>query len=219
MCLDIEHAIKTRLLKDIEDNPEEDGYDIIRRFITKYERSCQNIQKHKSSEYCRELIEKYYPYFPAWVFVELISFGDLVKLYEYYTERYPRRLKDSELLYSVRDLRNATAHSNCLINKLQKGTTKPSVKIIKFVSRINGIGKSMRTNKLSNKFLYDFVCLLYVYNEFINVDVVKEKRFKQIQEFLDGRVIRNKGYFDKNECIKTAYKFVKKVVDYMNEPY
>ena len=74
MCLDVEHALKTRLLKDIEDNPEEDGYDIIRRFVTKYERSCQNIQKHKSSEYCRELIEKYYPYFPAWVFVELISF-------------------------------------------------------------------------------------------------------------------------------------------------
>ena len=72
---------------------EEDGYDIIRRFVTKYERSCQNIQKHKSSEYCRELIEKYYPYFPAWVFVELISFGDMVKLYEYYMERYPGRLK------------------------------------------------------------------------------------------------------------------------------
>ena len=136
MCLDIEHAVKTRLLKDIEDNSEEDGYDIIRRFVTKYERSCRNIQKHKSSEYCRELIEKYYPYFPAWVFVELISFGDLVKLYEYYIERYPGRLKDSELLYSIRDLRNATAHSNCLINKLQKGTNKPSVKIIKFVSKV-----------------------------------------------------------------------------------
>lgn len=149
--------------------------------------------------------------------MELISFGDMVKLYEYYTERYPRRLKDSELLYSIRDLRNATAHSNCLINKLQKGTTKPSVKIVKFVSHIDGIGKSMRTNKLSNKFLYDFVSLLYVYNEFINVNVVKEKRFKQIQEFVDGRAMRNKEYFDKNECIKTAYTFVKKVIDYMNK--
>ena len=157
------------MLKDIEDNSEEDGYDIIRRFVTKYERSCRNIQKHKSSEYCRELIEKYYPYFPAWVFVELISFGDLVKLYEYYIERYPGRLKDSELLYSIRDLRNATAHSNCLINKLQKGTNKPSVKIIKFVSNI------------------------------------------------DGRAVKNKEYFEKNECIKTAYFFVKKVVDYINE--
>lgn len=217
MCLDIEHAVKTRLLKDIEDNSEEDGYDIIRRFVTKYERSCRNIQKHKSSEYCRELIEKYYPYFPAWVFVELISFGDLVKLYEYYIERYPGRLKDSELLYSIRDLRNATAHSNCLINKLQKGTNKPSVKIIKFVSNIDGIGEIMRTSKLSNKFLCDFVSLIYVYNEFICVDVVKEKRFKQLQEFIDGRAVKNKEYFEKNECIKTAYFFVKKVVDYINE--
>ena len=70
---------------------------------------------------------------------------------------------------------------------------------------------------MSNKFLYDFVSLLYVYNEFINVDVVKEKRFKQIQEFIDGRAVKNKEYFDKNECIKTAYTFVKKVVDYIIE--
>ena len=160
------------------------------------------------------MIEKYYPYFPAWVFVELISFGDLVKLYEYYIERYPGRLKDSELLYSIRDLRNATAHSNCLINKLQKGTNKPSVKIIKFVSNIDGIGEIMRTSKLSNKFLCDFVSLIYVYNEFICVDVVKEKRFKQLQEFI---AVKNKEYFEKNECIKTAYFFVKKVVDYINE--
>ena len=84
-----------------------------------------------------------------------------MKLYEYYMERYPGRLKDSDLLYSIRDLRNATAHSNCLINKLQKGTNKPSVKTIKFVSNIDGIGASMRKSKLSNKFLYDFVSLLY----------------------------------------------------------
>lgn len=216
MCLDVEHALKTRLLKDIEDNVDEDGYDIIRRFITKYERSTQNIQKHKSSEYCRELIEKYYPYFPAWVFVELISFGDLVKLYEYYTERYPGRLKDSELLYAVRDLRNAAAHSNCLINKLQKGNNKPSVKIIKFVSGIDGIGASMRKTKLSNKCLYDFVSLLYVYKEFVNADIVKERRFSQIKEFVDGRMIKNREYFETNECIKTAYLFVKKIVDYMS---
>ena len=216
MCLDIEHALKTRLLKDIEDNLEEDGYDIIRRFVTKYERSCQNIQKHKSSEYCRELIEKYYPYFPAWVFVESISFGDMVKLYEYYTERYPGRLKDCELLYSVRDLRNATAHSNCLINKLQKGNNKPSVKIVKFISNIDGIGESMRRNKLSNKFLCDFVTLLYVYEEFIYSDVMKERRFQQLQEFVDGRAVKNKIFFTKNESIKTAYFFAQKVVDYMN---
>ena len=214
MCLDIEHAMKTAMLKDIENNVQEDGYDIIRRFVTKYERCCQNIQKHKSSEYCRNLIEKYYPYFPAWVFVELISFGDMVKLYEYYNDRYPKRLRDGELLYSVRDLRNAAAHSNCLINRLQKGNIKPSVKVIKFVSQIDGIGTSMRKTKLSNKFLCDFVTLLYIYKEFITSDDVKRNRFTEIKEFIDGRVIRNMQYFEKNECIKSAYIFVKKIVDY-----
>ena len=63
----------------------------------------------------------------------------------------------------------------------------------------------MRKNKLSNKFLYDFVTLLYVYNEFINADVVKEKRFKQIQVFIDGRAIKNKEYFDKNEVDKLNF--------------
>ena len=53
----------------------------------------------------------------------------------------------------------------------------------------------MRKNKLSNKFLYDFVSLLYVYNEFISVNIVKEKRFQQMKEFLDGRVVKNKEYF------------------------
>lgn len=100
-----------------------------------------------------------------------------------------------------------------MINKLQKGTNKPSVKIVKFISNIDGIGTSMRKSKLSNKFLYDFVTLLYVYREFINAKVVKEKRFTQVKEFVDGRAIKNREYFDKNECIKTAYIFIKKVID------
>ena len=217
MCLDIEHALKTKLLKDIECNPQEDGYNIIRRYVTKYERTLSSIKNHSSSDYCRELIDKYYPYFPVWVFVELISFGDMVKLYEFYNETYPGRLKDGELLYNLRDLRNASAHSNCLINKLSKGNRIPSVKICKFVSEINGIGYTMRKSKLSNKFLCDFVTLIYVYNEFIESEIVRKKRYEQLKDFIDGRVIKNKDYFKKNERIKTAYFFVKKIVDYINE--
>ena len=32
----------------------------------------------------KDLIEKYYPYFPVWVFVELISFGDLLYFCSFY---------------------------------------------------------------------------------------------------------------------------------------
>lgn len=109
------------------------------------------------------------------MFIELISFGDMVKLYKYDIERYPGCLKYSELLYSIRDLRNATAHSNCLINKLQNGVNKPSVKSVKFISNIDEIGTSMRTNKLSNKFLYDFISLLYFLMNLLMQTLLRKK--------------------------------------------
>ena len=34
MCLDIEHYLKVKFLRAIENNPDEDGYDIIRRFVS-----------------------------------------------------------------------------------------------------------------------------------------------------------------------------------------
>ena len=90
MCLDIEHFLKVRLLHDIEVNPDEDGYRIIQKFLSQDTRlsSLCKIQGHKSSEYCKDLIEKYYPYFPAWVFVELISFSELTYLVDFYTKIY-----------------------------------------------------------------------------------------------------------------------------------
>jgi abortive infection bacteriophage resistance protein len=33
MCLDIEHALKVSLITHVENNPKEDGYELIRRFI------------------------------------------------------------------------------------------------------------------------------------------------------------------------------------------
>lgn len=215
MCLDIEHSIKVKLLNDIENNDSEDGYNIIRLFINANPRCCENIKRHKSSDYCKDLIEKYYPYFPAWVFVELISFSDLVQLYNFYSNQYPNRLINGDLLYAVRDLRNAAAHSNCLINKLRKGNNKPSVKIVKFVASNKQIGKSMRTSKLSNTFLYDFVTLLYVYNDFVASAKMKDLRLEEVKKFLSTRVVRNRQYFVNNNTLTTAYNFIKKIVDFL----
>lgn len=126
MCLDIEHALKVSLISHVERNPKEDGYELIRRFIgyTNSKGQQQNeyilkkIRSHKSSDYSKDLIEKYYPYFPVWVFVELISFGDLTYLIAFYDKLYSDPIVNNKFMNIVRDLRNASAHSNCLINKL-----------------------------------------------------------------------------------------------------
>ena len=215
MCLDIEHSLKTILIGDIEKNQEEDGYNIVEIFIKERPQCLHSIKNHSSSEYCKNLIEKYYPNFPVWAFMEVISFGDLVYLCKCYDKKYPKRIKNIDLLYSVRRLRNAVAHNNCLLNKLQKGSSRPPSQISKFVSQIDGIGRDMRKSKLSNTFLSDFTTLLYGYDYFVKSHNTKKERFEELNTFVHGRMIEHKEYFEKNECIKTAYQFVEKVVDYL----
>ena len=217
MCLDIEHSIKVKLINEITNNSLEDGYNIVRKFISKDEsfRILKNIRSHKSGEYCCDLIEKYYPYFPAWVFVELISFGDLVYFCSYYEEVYGVQIINNALMNTVRDVRNAAAHSNCLLNKMTEridSTKQVNSDISKFISNMKDISKTSRVNNLKYKFTNSFITLLYVYDKLM-IDDAKQKRYQQLREFINGRVIKNKDYFKSNTKIVGVYNFHKKVID------
>ncbi len=219
MCLDIEHYIKLSLLNKIEYN-NDDGYELIKKFIAKDTRVLKNINSHKSSEYCRGLIEKYYPYFPAWVFVELISFGTLTYLCDYFSEMYGDEIIDNKFLNIVRDIRNASAHSNCLINRLNdKLEGAPDKRIFDFVKNMKVFSKSAIRNSLSKRFLYNFTVLMYVYDNIVTSEGVKKTRYCELQELVDNRAVRNKSYFDKNNMIQSRYKYIKNVVDVMANMY
>lgn len=213
MTLDIEHSIKVKFLRAIENNPQEDGYDIIRLYVRTYPKKLQYVNSHVSSEYCKSLIDKYSPYYPAWVYVELISFGDLAGLCAFYNKHYNKRIIDTDFLNSVRDIRNAAAHSNCLINQLHRGKAKPLKEVSQHVCNIDGIGRNMRAAKMSNNFICDFVTLLYSYSIFISNDEMKKRRFAQLEDFFTTRMVKNRNYFEKNNLIKSSYEFLKKVID------
>lgn len=217
MCLDIEHVIKVRLIKNITNNPSEDGYDIARKFIAQDDnlRILKNIRSHKSGEYCKDLIEKYYPYFPVWVFVELISFGDLLYFCSFYEKIYGVQIINNKLMNTVRDVRNAAAHSNCLLNKMTEkidSTKQVNNEISSFIIGMKNISKTSRVNNLSYKFTNSFVTVLYVYDSLMN-EIPKQKRYKEIQEFMNGRVVKNKQFFQSNSKIVGVYNFHKKVID------
>ena len=217
MCLDIEHVIKVRLIKNITNNPSEDGYDIVRKFIDQDDnlRILKNIRSHKSGEYCKDLIEKYYPYFPVWVFVELISFGDLLYFCSFYEKIYGVQIINNKLMNTVRDVRNAAAHSNCLLNKMTEkidSTKQVNNEISSFIIGMKNISKTSRVNNLSYKFTNSFVTVLYVYDSLMN-EIPKQKRYKEIQEFMNGRVVKNKQFFQSNSKIIGVYNFHKKVID------
>lgn len=216
MCLDIEHAIKVRLVASITQNPEEDGYSLVRQFLKNEDnfRTLRELQQRRNGEYCRDLYEKYYPYFPAWVFVELVSFGTLLHFADFCNRMHQNALVDNALMNTVRDLRNAAAHSNCLMNQIctrREATKQPHAELVQFV-RSAGVSKSSCTNNLNFKFAHDITALLYVYDRLV-ADVPKSKRFAQLQEFMDNRVVRNRNFFSSNTKITGTYRFLKKVVD------
>ena len=47
-----------------------------------------------------------------------LSFGDLAYLVDFYSVLYNEPIISNKFMNAVRDIRNASAHSNCLINKL-----------------------------------------------------------------------------------------------------
>lgn len=218
MTLDIEHYLKVRLLNAIENNPKEDGYKIVQKFLTKDEHFyyLKEIRKHKSSAYCKSLIDTYYPYFPAWVFVELVSFGTLSYFCEFYREVYKYKIVDRILLNAVRDIRNAAAHSNCLINHLPRGNNKPHQSVKDQVKQITTIGENMRGNKLKNKVLYDFTCLLFLYDDLVPKSA-KVRQLKILKDFFTDRMILNKDWFKNNTVILSSYDYALKVLEYFVE--
>lgn len=216
MTSDIEHFIKVRFIREVTDNPDEDGYNIIKGFLSEDSsfRYLKEISKHKASGYCKDLIDKYYPYFPAWVFVELISFGTLSYLCSFYSKKYSTpAIGESLLLNSVRDLRNASAHSNCMLNNLDKWNNENKYQYISNkLGKLPGISKKRKNKQLRNKFVYDFVCLIYAYNIIVPECPSKEHRRKELRKLFFVRMREHSDWFVKNAAISNAYMFLRKML-------
>lgn len=217
MCLDIEHAIKVKLLNKVQQVSNEDGYNIVKKFLNeeKNKHCLYDIKAHQKGEYCKDLINKYYPDFPIWVFIEIISFGKLLSLCAFFKKIYGVEIVDNKLINEVRDIRNACAHSNCLMNNMMQRideTKQPNSQITHFIKNMNDISSTARRKYLNTRFSYSLVTLIYVYNELVQ-EIPKKKRFDQIKNFMEERVVRNKKYFINNQTIVGIYNFHKKVVD------
>lgn len=111
MCIDVEHDLKVSLLRELEENPSEDGYAIVRDFLAQYPEILAAIERKTDASFTGELIEKYFAVcsvFPAqspqaylstriydvdcpmWVLEELIGFGEFLRMYRFYAERNPQ---------------------------------------------------------------------------------------------------------------------------------
>ncbi len=215
MCLDIEHFLKIALLKDVNENADENGYDIVKKFFY-YNPNVKedlNIKKNKSS--CKDVIEKYIEDPAIWNIIEVLSFGQFMELYELYYRQYEKK-NYRAYLGCVKFIRNAAAHNNCLLNSIKKPYSVEftvSKRISTEIGKINGIKTLTMRKMLSNPVIHDFTALICLYNKAITSDAVKQHRYAELNDLINVRFVRHKEYFENNPYIKEAYNFIKLVVD------
>jgi abortive infection bacteriophage resistance protein len=220
MTLDIEHFLKTQMLRDFQYNPDEDGYSIVRDFLNQYPYIIKNIDNKSINSASSDLANKYKDNFAIWNIVELLSFNEFTKLYQMYYMKYKIKESLEEYLWSVRLLRNAAAHNSCLLNSLRTPYNygvKPNEKIIHELSKIESLGRKARNNRMKNPVMHDFIVTVYVFNNIITSKKIRSITMQELKDLIDNRMTRNSAYFKANQILTSHYDFVKKVVDYFYE--
>ena len=86
MCLDVEHVLKTRFMADITNDDNEDGFSIVREYVCNDYTVLHSIYSNSEKSATNDLISKFREdedHIPVWSFVEALSFGRFIELYNY----------------------------------------------------------------------------------------------------------------------------------------
>lgn len=234
ITLDIEHALKARLVNIITADHTEDGYSIIQEFDDylknklietkenfkpyKYKKIAKSIMLRSNQEdsYHFEMFEKRKDNPPIWVLIELMSYGELIRFIEFYYEKDKFNKKRFELAYILlkytSNYRNAAAHSRpLLLNITNMGELVPNELVTKYSSESN-IDKLVRKERLSNKKIHDFVCILILHHTYIESEAMRKNRKKQL-EWLVTRTLLRKEYFNNDLDMRVIQDVFSKIVD------
>ena len=113
-----------------------------------------------------------------------------------------------------KSVRNAAAHSNCIINDLNAKTTSLSTSylVTKELANIEKISKVTRIKKMSNGRIQQVISLLYMHKKLIPSEGVRKNAVTNLQKFSD-RIKRNGHYYDNNDLIRTTFEFLNIVID------
>jgi len=220
MALDVEHFAKVKLISEVCSS-DEDGYEIVSDFQSSLaeeqkEALSKEIDRSSSSPYCVDIINKYKEDgFPIWAFVEIISLSRFISFYDFCAERLDNDdIKDDfYLMQSIKGLRNATAHNNCILNDLKPRTSRfrTNYDVMEKLGKIS-ISKSTRNRKMSNIRIQQIVTLLYTHKKLVTSTGIKKHQANELHSLFE-RIYRNMDYYKSNNTISSVFSFLKKIVD------
>ena len=220
IVIDLEHYIKVKILNIIE-NTSKDGYREVEGYINElkskggYDNLETELSKSTQSTYCSQMAQKYSAGYPVWVFIEIIPFGRLISFYMFLANKLHDKdmIDDAYLLKNVRELRNACAHNNCILNDLKAGTAthKANYSILKELSNCC-ISRKRISKRMSNIRVQQIVTLLYLSRRIVTSDGVYDHQCTILNE-LKRRIEHHIDYYKKNPLITGNLTFLNKIID------
>lgn len=220
IALDVEHYVRMQLVRYVE-TIDEDGYSIVKDYFDSLTEDRRNaflleMERNKENIYCGAISEKYDGKYPVWAFVEIISFGRLVSFYNFCANRFQDKgMKNNYYrLMACKEIRNAAAHNNCILNELQSGTARyqSDNDVNRALMQIKGVTKTIRKRKMSNARVQQIVTLLYTHKTMVTSQSVLQKESEKLNDFTK-RMLKNIDYYQDNDVIKTTLNFLKMVID------
>lgn len=143
------------------------------------------LSKNKDAEICRQLLKE-------------DSFLD----------------KNFYLFLSIKRLRNAAAHNNCIINDLNNKSKliykNVDDRIIKDLHSLDFKKNTIR-NKLSNERVAEIVSCLYAHKDVVTSSGINRHLAIELHEFTN-RLFQHHDY-QENELIRSTFEFLTKIID------
>lgn len=235
MTLDIEHFEKVRLLNFLK-LKNDDGYFIVESFRehlrTKSEEKLNELEKeidhNSTSIYCRDMINHIKPgqKMPVWVFVEVIAFGRFREFFEFCAKRYNDKslIDESYRLKTIKSIRNAAGHSNCIINDLRLAdsleTNSTNDLNKKTLNKFKQIFREYSQNTheyepdlIQNDRIKEIITLFYTHSRILPSDSMKTHYKHELTSFVSQMNSYTEDFRNSNIFVNNACTIIEKLVE------
>ena len=221
MTLDIEHFAKVRLMREVTERADEDGYSIVADYLESLSERNRSIREKemerlKRDRYSGGMARKYDDEKPVWVLIELLSFGGFINFYLFCADRWKdRRMRSEHYLFrQSQAVRNACAHSTDIINGFTPGETSTirTPREVALALDEMGINRRARRAKMANPRVQQITMMAFAYREMVAGSHTREM-CRGLVDALKHRAVEHADWYTNTDCVVSTYRFLAKVFD------
>ena len=223
LTLDVEHAARTKLIRNITESPDEDGYGVCADYMASLNKDERNRRRGdvamlKHDLYCRDLLLKYGKdpaKMPAWVLLELFSFGSIAGFYLFCAKRWDEKIMEKEhyMLRQAQFIRNACAHSSNMVNGF--GAQDDEIETNTMVENAlaeTGLSHRVRTSKMKNPRLKQIATLLYLHSRLVTEGTGRRRAVADMQA-LKASMNKSLETLSANDIVRSSLSFLIALID------